>query len=127
MEFRILGPLEVWDRGRLLPLGGAKQRTLLAILLTNANQVVAADRLIDLLWGEEPPETANNVLQVYVSQYRKLLEPEHRPGTPYEVLVSQPPGYQLRLEAGQFDAARFEALFEEGRLAMARQDPLTAA
>jgi DNA-binding SARP family transcriptional activator len=52
MEFRILGPLEVWDRDRSLPLGGVKQRALLAILLTHANQVVAADRLVDLIWPD---------------------------------------------------------------------------
>ncbi len=108
-------------------IGGAKQRALLAILLINANQVLAADRLIDLLWGERPPETASNVLQVYISQFRKVLEPTHRRGAPYSVLVSQPPGYQLRVEADQLDSRGFEALFEEGRLAMARQDPLTAA
>lgn len=127
MEFRILGPLEVRDRGLLLPLGGAKQRALLAILLINANKVVAVDRLIDLLWDEEPPETANNVLQVYVSQFRKLLEPQHPRGTPYQVLVSQPPGYLLKLGPGQLDAVQFEKLLEKGRGAMARRDPLTAA
>ena len=127
MEFRILGPLEVLDRGRLVPLGGGKQRTLLAILLINSNQVMPANRLIDLLWGEQPPETANNVLQVYISQFRKVLEPEHRRGTPYQVLMSQPTGYQLRVGAGRLDADRFEALFEKGRLALAGHDPLTAA
>jgi len=127
MEFRILGPLEVLDRGRLVPLGGGKQRTLLAILLINSNQVMPANRLIDLLWGEQPPETTNNVLQVYISQFRKVLEPEHRRGTPYQVLMSQPAGYQLRVGAGRLDADRFEALFEKGRLALAGHDPLTAA
>ena len=55
MEFRILGPLEVVEQGRPLPLGGARQRTLLALLLTRANEVVSADRLIDELWGAQPP------------------------------------------------------------------------
>lgn len=55
MEFRILGPLEVWDEGRPLALGGAKQRALLAILLMNTNRVVPPARLIELLWDGQPP------------------------------------------------------------------------
>jgi hypothetical protein len=80
VQFRILGPLEVLDdRGRPLALGGAKQRALLAALLLHAGQVVSADRLIDELWGEEPPESARNVLQVYVANLRKT---SRRAGTP---------------------------------------------
>src|SRR6266566_5551509 len=55
VDFRILGPLEVWDPDRPLPLGGGKQRALLAILLLEANRVVSTERLIELLWGEEAP------------------------------------------------------------------------
>jgi len=58
MEFRILGPLEVLEEGRPVALGGAKQRALLAVLLLHANEVVSRDRLIDELWGGEPPDTA---------------------------------------------------------------------
>ncbi len=76
MEFRILGPLEVVEQGRALPLGGARQRTLLALLLTRANEVVSADRLIDELWGAEPPRSAANALQYHVSQLRKALAPQ---------------------------------------------------
>ena len=117
LEFRILGPLEVSAAGKMLPLGGAKQRALLSILLINANRVVASDRLIELLWGEEPPDTAHNALQVYVSQFRKLLEPGHRQDAPYQILVSQPPGYALRVEASRLDLGRFEQLVEEARQA----------
>src|SRR5918911_1560417 len=74
-EFGLLGPLLVSRDGAPLPLGGPKLRTLLAILLLEANKVVSADRLVDSLWGENPPETARNTLQVYVSQLRKLLSP----------------------------------------------------
>ena len=73
MEYRILGPLEVRQGDESLPLGGAKQRALLALLLLNANRVVARDRLVDELWGEEPPATAVTTVQVYVSRLRKLL------------------------------------------------------
>jgi predicted ATPase/DNA-binding SARP family transcriptional activator len=118
MEFRILGPLEVWDRGRSLPLGAAKQRALLAILLIRANQVVATDRLIDLIWPDEPPATANHSLQVYVSQLRKVLEPEHRAGAPYSFLISRPPGYLVRIKTEDLDLGRFQRLIEQGKQAM---------
>jgi DNA-binding SARP family transcriptional activator len=73
MEYRILGPLEVLDNGRSVALGGAKPRSLLAILLLHANETVPAKRLINELWDERPPETAANALQVYISQLRKVL------------------------------------------------------
>ena len=81
MDFRILGPLEVQDDGDLVALGGTKQRALLAILLLNANEVVSSDRLIDELWGQEPPDTAAKGLQGYVSGLRKVLE-SRRAGHP---------------------------------------------
>ena len=73
MEFRILGSLEVLENGHQVPLGGSKQRALLASLLLHANEVVSRDRLIDELWGASPPDTARTALQVYVSQLRKAL------------------------------------------------------
>ena len=62
MDYRILGPLEVVDRGRSVPLGGPKQRSVLALLLLRANEVVATETLIDRLWGDRPPATAAKVL-----------------------------------------------------------------
>src|SRR5712691_13145430 len=115
MEFGILGPLEVRRAGEPLPLGGAKQRALLAILLLNANRVVSSDRLIDALWEEQPPETAQKALQVHVSQLRKTLG--------RDVLLTRAPGYMLQLEQGCFDLERFEELVEQARGA----DPETAA
>jgi DNA-binding SARP family transcriptional activator len=106
LEFRILGPLEVLEEDRPIPLGGAQQRALLAILLTRPNEVVSRDRLIDELWGETPPRTALNTLQYYVSQLRKLLGADR--------IVTQPPGYAIRVEPDELDLARFERLFEEG-------------
>src|SRR5207249_11237833 len=76
MEFRLLGPLEVVDRGRPLPLGRGKHRALLALLLLHANEVVATERLIDELWGEAPPPTAGKIVRNYVSSLRKALGPE---------------------------------------------------
>src|SRR2546428_2599122 len=107
MEFRILGPLEVVDEGRSLPLGGLRQRALLAILLLHRNEVVATARLMDELWGEKPPATGAKTVHVYVSRLRKTLGEG--------ILLSRPPGYLLRLEPGQLDLDRFEAFFEEAR------------
>jgi DNA-binding SARP family transcriptional activator len=116
VQFRILGPLEVLaDDGRPLVLGGAKQRALLAVLLVHAGQVVSADRLIDELWGENPPETARSVLQVYVANLRKILEPARRTRAASTLLVTQPPGYLLDLGRHAFDLAHFEQFLNNGR------------
>ena len=118
-EFLILGPLEVRLGGRPVTLGSTKQRALLAALLLRVDEVVAAERLIDELWGEAPPRSAANALQVYVSQLRKALGAN--------VLVTQAPGYVARPATGQLDAARFESLVDEGRQAMLSDDAATAA
>ncbi len=123
LEFRILGPVEVLADGRPLPLGGAKQRALLAILLLHANEVVSSDRLIDELWGDVPPETVAQGLRVYVSQLRKVLEPDHLPGAGNEVLVTRAPGYVIQLGPDQLDLHRFERLLAEAREALAAGDP----
>src|SRR6266508_5549330 len=107
MEFRILGPLEVCGETGTLPLGGAKQRALLAILLVRVNEVVSAERLLDDLWGERQPKSGAKALHVYVSQLRKVVG-EGR-------ILTQPPGYMLRLGQDEFDVARVERLREQAR------------
>ncbi len=120
MEFRLLGPLEVVEDDRSLTLGGHKQRSLLAILLLSANDVVPAERLIDELWGESPTPTAPKALQGYVSQLRKQLG-EGR-------LLTREPGYVLQVDPSELDVARFESLVAARRLpealAMWRGSPL---
>jgi DNA-binding SARP family transcriptional activator len=106
VEFRILGPLEVFDGGRPLPLGGERQRGLLAILLLRANEPVSTDRLLDELWGGKPPAARSTALRVRVSQLRKALGDAG-------VLITRPPGYLLRVRAGELDLHRFEALVSE--------------
>jgi DNA-binding SARP family transcriptional activator len=107
MDFRLLGPLEVVDHDRLLTLGGGRQRSLFAVLLLHANEVVSNDRLIDALWGERPPPTAAKTVQVYVSRLRKELG-EGR-------LLTRAPGYLLSVERSELDLGRFERLVEEAR------------
>jgi DNA-binding SARP family transcriptional activator/DNA-binding beta-propeller fold protein YncE len=109
MDFRILGPLEVAHEANLVPLGKGKQRALLALLLLHANEVVSIDRLIDELWGERPPPTAQTGLHGYVSQLRKLLGADR--------IETRGPGYLLRVEEGELDRDRFETLARAGRFA----------
>jgi DNA-binding SARP family transcriptional activator/DNA-binding beta-propeller fold protein YncE len=109
-----------------LPLGGPKQRAVLTLLLLHANEVLPVDRLIDELWGVDPPNSAANMLQGYVSHLRRELEPDNARGE-HDLLVSQPPGYVLRIRRGQLDAERFTDLADEGRALMADGDPAAAA
>jgi DNA-binding SARP family transcriptional activator len=117
MQFKVLGPLEIRDGDRPVTCKGSKQRVLLGVLLLHANEIVSSDRLIGALWGERPPGTAAKALQVHVSQLRKLLEPERVPGGSSQILITRPPGYELRVEAGQLDLHRFEQAVREARLA----------
>jgi YVTN family beta-propeller protein len=119
VDFRILGPLEIEDDGRVLPLGGSKQRALLALLLLHANEVVARDRLIDELWGDGAPETAATAVQGYVSALRKTLGAER--------ILTRAPGYLLRVDPEAVDLGRFERLVGEGRAALAAGDPAKAS
>src|SRR5512132_2526804 len=108
MEFRLLGPLEVWHEGRNLPVRGSKQRALLAVLLLHANQVVSSDRLLDELWGDEAPEGRTAALRVRLSQLRKALDVG---GT--SPIATRAPGYVIELRQEQLDLHRFEQLVEE--------------
>ena len=121
MEFRILGALEVSDAGRLLPLGGNKQRALLALLLLSPNEPVSIDRLIDEIWADQPPEAGRKSLQVHVSRLRKAL------GAGAGAMLTRPNGYMIRVEPGELDLKRFEGLAEDGRRALAVGDPEVAA
>ena len=107
MDFRILGPLEVVDDGRRLPIGQGRESALLALLLLRANEVIAADVLIEELWRGEPPATGAKSLQVYVSRLRKRLGAD--------VIATRVPGYSVRVGRDQLDLLRFERLVEEAR------------
>jgi DNA-binding SARP family transcriptional activator len=117
MEFGILGPLEVRDGDRALPLAGARQRALLALLLLHANEVVSSDRILDALWTGEPPGSGATAVQVLVSRLRASL------GAGGEHLLTKAPGYVLRVEDGQLDLQRFERLV----MAAEEEEPTGAA
>jgi YVTN family beta-propeller protein len=102
VRFAVLGPTELWVEGRLVPLGGPKQRALLAFLLLHANEAVSRDRLIDALWGESPPPSASESLDAYVYRLRKLVG--------HDRLVRRGSGYVMSVEAGELDADRFGLL-----------------
>jgi DNA-binding SARP family transcriptional activator len=106
-DFRILGPLEVSDETGPLLLGGQKQRAVLALLLLEPGRVIGVDRLIDALWGEQPPRTATTSLQNFISQLRKTLGAD--------VLETKSPGYRLRVRPGELDLDRFRVLVESAR------------
>ena len=99
-EFRILGPVEAVSAGEALRLGGPKQRAVLALLLLRRNEVLPRERLIDAIWGEDPPGSAANSLQVYVHGLRRVLGPERieRSGS----------GYRIHVDPDELDIERFE-------------------
>jgi DNA-binding SARP family transcriptional activator/ABC-type branched-subunit amino acid transport system substrate-binding protein/DNA-binding beta-propeller fold protein YncE len=119
LRFRILGPLEVVERDAPLPLGGAKQRAVLAILLLHRGEAISSERLINELWGERPPATAAKTLQGYVFHLRRALGDG--------LLHTRRAGYELELAPGQLDADEFERLAAEGRAALSDGDPTAAA
>ena len=98
IEFGVLGPLEARARGRLLPLGGGKQRAVLSLLLLRAGELVTIERLIGTLWGEEPPVSAAHTIESYVSRLRRVLEPHG------VTVVRRGAGYVLELGGGAVDA-----------------------
>src|SRR6266851_9023119 len=118
-QFSLLGPLSLSRDGEPTAIGGQKPRALLAALLLEPNRVVSRDRLIDALWGELPPDTARNTIQVYVSQLRKLL--------PDVALETAPPGYRLVVDPETVDLFRFVRLGDEGRSRLADGDAAGAA
>lgn len=119
LDVRILGPLQVEIDGVSVALGGPKQRSVLAMLALSLNRVVSTDRLIDGVWGDEAHDRAGATLQVYVSNLRKLIGADR--------ILTQPPGYLLKIETAECDFGRFEALVADGDRLSANQLPNDAA
>src|SRR3954454_1702804 len=107
MDFQLLGPVEATRDRPPVSLGPTQHRALLAMLALQANATVGVDRLIDGLWGEDPPATAPKMVQLYVSQLRRLLA-----GDEAEI-VTHGRGNELRVRDDAIDAVRFERLVEE--------------
>src|SRR6185436_378315 len=102
MQFAILGPLRVSGPDGAIEIRAPKQRALLAMLLLSyRDDAVSSTRLIDVLWDEDPPPTANKALQVHVSQLRRALGPENP-------IVTRAHGYSVKLTPGELDLERFE-------------------
>jgi DNA-binding SARP family transcriptional activator len=116
--FGMLGPLEVSRSGRAAPLGGPRQRAVLALLLVQANRIVSMDRLAEDVSGGEPPEGWVTTVQTYVFHLRRALEPDRTRADADGLLVTRGRGYLLRIDREQLDAARFEDGFTAGRAAL---------
>jgi predicted ATPase/DNA-binding SARP family transcriptional activator/class 3 adenylate cyclase len=115
VNYRILGPFEVTRGGEKLAVGGPRQQAVLVALLMHANEVVATDQLIEMVWGDSAPAKAANTLHGYVFHLRRALEPTRGQGKPAEILVSEPNGYRLHARPDEIDAAQFERLADHGR------------
>jgi len=111
MDFRILGPLEVLEGDVRLPLGKPRQRSLLAVLLLHRDEALSRERLVELVWGESPPQTVNAAVYNAVSQLRRSLGSGS--------LLGDGGGYRLVVEEGELDGERFESLLVRGRAALA--------
>ena len=127
LHFGLLGSFRVDRDGREADLGPRLQRTLLAILVVEAGRVVPTDRLIDLLWRDEPPAAAIASVQAYISQLRRVLEPGRPARAPAQILVTQDPGYVLRAGDDQVDALRFQALARKAQNDLSGGRPAAAA
>jgi DNA-binding SARP family transcriptional activator/pimeloyl-ACP methyl ester carboxylesterase len=112
LQYELLGPLRVVEGGRDVTPARPKQRALLAMLLLHREEIVPGAQLIEALWGDEPPGTAQTALYGHVSALRKLIGADR--------IRTRPPGYLLRVSAGEVDIARFESLVSQAR---ERDDP----
>jgi len=126
LEFRVLGPLDVRRGGRSVAPAGARRRCLLAMLLLDAGQVVPVERLIDGIWGHQPPSTAIGLVQTYVSLWRRVLGEGASPDEP-DRLLREGHGYRLIVRALELDVAIARNLADRGRAALAARDYVQAA
>src|SRR5580692_4613170 len=122
MRFRILGPLEVLSSDGWTAISAAKWRSLLACLLVRPGQLVPTDSLIDELWGENPPNTANNLVSIYVHRLKKVIGDAEG-----KDLLYRAPGYMLRVADKDLDSQVFELLVADGRGALEASDADRAA
>jgi DNA-binding SARP family transcriptional activator len=117
VHVRLFGPVAAWRGTTAVPLGSARQRTVLALLALAAGRPVSRTDLVDTLWRDGPPRRAANVIQTYVKGLRQALEPGRPPRYPSGTLVTVGDGYALRIPPGQVDALRFRELVAAARVA----------
>jgi WD40 repeat protein/DNA-binding SARP family transcriptional activator/class 3 adenylate cyclase len=127
LSFRVLGPLEVELDGRVVAVGGPKERLVLAVLLAGAGTAVSVDALVDAVWGESPPRTAERTVHAYIARLRRVLEPGHRPRDSQMVIETVGRGYRLSVVPDQLDAGRFEQAARAGAERLRAGDPIAAA
>lgn len=118
MKYQTLGPIKLVDGETVHIIRAPKVETTLAVLLVCANQVVSTKQLISEIWDEAPPLRAAPALHVYISQLRKLLS---RPDAPESPIVTQPPGYVLRVDPEDVDYLVFQELVRSGRALLMRE------
>lgn len=124
--FKVLGPLEVIVDGTPVTLGGARQRAVLGVLLLDPGRLVPAERIIELIWGEDPGPKTGGTLQVYVSNLRRLLDHvSAERGRP--IIVTQRPGYSVDLEPDELDLTELRSLLGTADAATSGNDPHSAA
>jgi DNA-binding response OmpR family regulator len=116
-QFCVLGAVGAFREGESLSLGGPIQRTVLAVLIAHANEVVSADGLVEEVWGESLGSDPYHTLRVHLSELRKVLEPGHQRGEAWSILETVGDGYRFRVEPGDIDALRAEVLLGKARLA----------
>jgi DNA-binding SARP family transcriptional activator/tetratricopeptide (TPR) repeat protein len=123
----VLGPVTAWDGDRELPVGQPRQQAVLGILAMRANRVISRGELVDGVWGQDPPASAEGGIYTYVAGLRRIIEPSRSLRGPGRVLVSSGAGYVLHLVPGQPDAMTFEQHLSRARLLRKGGDPVGAA
>jgi DNA-binding SARP family transcriptional activator/tetratricopeptide (TPR) repeat protein len=126
VDFRLLGPVEVWAGARRLDAGQPRQRTVLAALLADAGRVVSTRTLVDRVWGDDPPPTARHSLHSHVARVRRVLEDAGAAGDAPVRLAYRSGGYLLTAEADQVDLYRFRRLLNRARAAEQSNDQRAA-
>jgi SARP family transcriptional regulator, regulator of embCAB operon len=122
VRFEVLGPLRGWRGDHELDLGPGKQRSVLAVLLLNANKPTSTTTIVDAVWQDDPPENGANVVQKYVAGLRRVLEPGRSPRTPGQMLTRTDAGYVLHVEPGGLDADVFQHRVRAARAAWSDND-----
>ena len=126
MDFRLLGPFEVWEHGYPLPLGARRQRAILALLALHPREVLSTDRIVEEIWGEDAPPSAVRTVHAYISRLRSCLREGSDADARSAVIVSREPGYLLQIDPDQIDAARFENGVLQAAALMLDGDPRKA-